>query len=256
MLADLLLMSSAGVSAIIDSVALIIVFAFLIVGVIRGFVKTFVSIFGKIFSLLFAVLLCSSMAKFLNNSFGLIDTIGEWLTNVVTRIFGDTVANTTLGEISNSKIEDLTLSTWIIKIIINAKEAGEIPLDTTLNQIISPALAYYIVSIISIILLYIIFRVIFFIIGDIVSKMHNINLIGKVDKILGAVLGFVWGVIVVQICVFVINVIPIGFVQDLAIAIDKAPITNFIDKINLFGLIIDAMSSKDVISVIRGFVAK
>ncbi len=250
----LLLSGGVGASAIVDLVALGLIVLFCVWGLIRGFVKVFISIFGRILSLLLAVLLCSSMAVFLSETFGLTNTIASWLMGVVSNIFGDELANTTLLEATESSLNNFSISSWLVKIILEAKNSGDIAQTTTLNQIISPALAHYIVLVISAVILYIIFRIIFFIVGEIVSKLHKIKLIGSVDKSLGAVLGLIWGIISVQVIVFVINVIPLGFFQEISVAIDQSAVTSFISSINLFGFIISSITSKDILATISNFV--
>ena len=60
---------------IIDIVTVALLLIFAIVGTVRGFAKTFISSFGTILSLIFAVLLCSLVATFLEQSFGLFSAI-------------------------------------------------------------------------------------------------------------------------------------------------------------------------------------
>ena len=85
-MSNLLLASSY--SAIIDVVALSVIVVLSIMGLKNGFVKTFVKVFGTIISLLLAVMLCSKGALFFENQFGLITSITEKVSGLVTK-YGD-----------------------------------------------------------------------------------------------------------------------------------------------------------------------
>lgn len=248
----LLLNSTA--SAIIDVVALAILVIFAISGLTKGFVKTFVSVFGTIISLLLAVLLCSQCANFLQNQFGFITTVTEKVSNVVNSVFGEELANTTLNNAIESSLSESGLSSWLIKIILEAKNDGTIPMDTTLNQIISPALAYYTVCGISIVLLFVVFKILLFILGDMTKKLSALSLVGAVNKALGLLLGFVRGVIIIQFAVIIINALPIGFVQQLSLVAQNSKIVGFICNINIFDIIIKSISHLDILSFIKSSV--
>lgn len=245
-----LLASSVG--GIIDVVAIAIIVLFSILGIKNGFVKTFVKVFGTIISLLLAVMLCSKCANFLENQFGLVSTITEKVSGVVTNIFGDQIANTTLNEAVDSKLSELGLSSLFTKIILEAKADTSIPLDTTLNQIISPALSFYIACGISIIVLFIIFKILLFILGDITSKLGAFNLLGATNRLLGFALGLLQSVVIIQIALFIINIIPLEFMQKISLEISNSSVVSFIDKINIFEIIIKSFSRLDILSFIKG----
>lgn len=244
-----LLASSVG--GIIDVVAIAIIVLFSILGIKNGFVKTFVKVFGTIISLLLAVMLCSKCANFLENQFGLVSAITEKVSGVVTNIFGDQIANTTLNEAVDSKLSELGLSSLFTKIILEAKADTSIPLDTTLNQIISPALSFYIACGISIIVLFIIFKILLFILGDITSKLGAFNLLGATNRLLGFALGLLQSVVIIQIALFIINIIPLEFMQKISLEISNSSVVRFIDKINIFEIIIKSFSRLDILSFIK-----
>lgn len=246
---NLLLISGPG--AIIDVVALAVLVFFAISGVKHGFVKTFVKVFGTIISLLLAVMLCSKCALFLEGQFGFITLITEKVSGVVTNIFGETVANTTLNDAVESYLSELGLSGWLIKIIMQTKADGSIPMDTTLNQIISPALSFYIACGISIVLLYIIFKILLFILGDLTEKFSALNILGATNKILGLALGIIRGIIIIQISIIIINIIPLGFMQRFSIEISNSAVAGFINKINIFDIIVKSFSKLDILSFIK-----
>lgn len=245
------LLMSSSLGAIIDIAALAILVIFSIIGLIKGFAKTFISIFGTLISLLLAVLLCSSVAKFLQNQFGFINTVTNWVSGIVSKIFGDTIANTTLNQAVESELSQAGVASWIVKIIMEAQADTTIPLDTTLNQIISPTLAYYIVCFISAVGLFILFKILLFLLGEVVKKFSAIKIIGAIDKVLGLLLGLIRGVVVVQLAVFALNVIPLSFTQQISAEIINTKILKFITDINLFDIILKSLSSVDLLGFIK-----
>lgn len=247
-MANLLLISKNG--AIIDGIALLIIIISFAVGAKKGFVKTFFSVFGGILSLLLAVLLCSAVAKFAESEFGAVTSVSGWLEGVLRNIFGETLMDTTLADANETGLADAGIATWLLKIIMSMKGSSDIPANTTLNQIISPVFAYYIVALICVLLLYIIFRLIFFLIGEIVGKLHTITMIRVVDGFLGAILGIIRGIFIIDILLMIISVLPIGFVQNIAIEIESTIITSFFSRFNLFGYIINALISGNLNEII------
>lgn len=248
------LLASSG-SATANIVALVFVLGFTLYGFIRGFAKTFVSMFGTILSLLFAILLCGSVANFLQNKFSLVSNIAGKLGNVLTNIFGDTVMNTTLGNASEANLQDAGLSLIVINLIMTFKGDNTLPTDTTLNNIICPTFAYYIVLIISIVGLFIVFKLIFIVIGNIVKNMHDVSIVAKVDKSLGLALGLVSGIIYLEMIIMVIGAIPIGGIQNLYATIINSPIPKFFCAINPYDSILKLISFKDIAKFVSNFVA-
>ncbi len=245
------LLLSSSLSAIIDVVALSLIVFFGVLGLKDGFVKTFVKVFGTIISLLLAVMLCSKCASFLESQFGFISSLTVKVSSVVSNIFGDQIANTTLSQAMEAELSELGLSGWLIKIVMQAKTDGSIPMDTTLNQIISPVLSYYIACGISVIVLFIVFKILLFILGDLTKKLSAMNMIGALNKILGLFLGIIRSVVIIQIAIILINVIPIGFMQGLSVGIENSVVAGFIDNINIFDIIIKSFSKLDILSFIK-----
>ncbi len=238
-------------SAIIDGIALLIIIISFAVGAKKGFVKTFFSVFGGILSLLLAVLLCSAVAKFAESEFGAVTSVSGWLEGVLRNIFGEALMDTTLSEANEAGLAEAGVATWLLKIILSMKGSSEIPVDTTLNQIISPVFAYYIVAILCVIILYIIFRLIFFLIGEIVLRLHTITMIRITDGALGAILGIIRGIVIIDIILMIISVLPIGFFQSIAVEVDSTILTSFLSNCNIFGYIINTLLTGNLNDIIN-----
>ncbi|MBR5192472.1 MAG: CvpA family protein [Clostridia bacterium] len=245
----MLLASSA--SAIIDIVALVLLTVCVIIGVVKGFANSFISIFGTILSLLFSVLLCSSMAGFLESAFGTITGIASGLNGVLTSIFGDTIMNTPLSSANQGLMSDAGIGLWLISIVLNVKDNPSIPQDTTLNEIICPVFAYYVTAIISVIILFILFKILFFLLGRLVSSLRDkISFLNKTDRILGAVLGLIQGIVYIEFALMIISIIPLGFFQSIMYEVSNTFLVNIISHINLFHAIIGWVTNSSTITSI------
>lgn len=240
-----LLLVSWG-SAIIDAVALILILLYFISGLKRGFIKTFFSTFGAIFSFLLAVLLCSTVANFLEKNYGTVSSVANWLSGGLNGIFGKDLMDTTLAQATQSDMSSGGVASWIISLVLSLKSSANIPTDVTLSQVISPVLAFYIVCAISLLALYIIFRIIFFLFGELAQKLHKFKPTALIDKLLGAVFGLIKGIVILDIAIIVINAIPLGFVQSIAIEIENTAITSFISNTNLIGMLFDFLFNNGV----------
>ena len=250
---NLLLYSTSG--AILEACALLVFIACIVIGAKKGFVKSLISTFGSMISLILAVLLCSSVAKVLENKFSLVTTISSKLTGVLSKIFGEQLMTTPLSLATEDVLsEQFKLSLFLVRIILSLKTTGLSP-DTTLSSIICPVFGFYIVCIISIIILFIIFKIIFFLIGEIVKKLHSNKVIGATDITLGIVFGAIKGVFVINFALMILSFIPLGFIQNFTGAINDTIFTKIINKIDVISLILKGMARVNVTDLIIGMLA-
>ena len=245
-----LLMATTG-GAIVDLIAISLIVILTVIGIKDGFVKTFISTFGWLLSFILSALLCSVVASFLERQHGLATQIAGWLEGAMTQLFGDEIVNTTLEQATQAGLENGGLAFWIISIILSLKGSATIPTDVTLNQILTPALAYYILCAISFVILFVLFLIAFFIIGDLSKKLHDIKLTAFLDKALGGVLSFVQAILLIDLIVIIINAIPIAFVQDIAFEINNSVVTSFLCSINVLGLLFDFITNNGIIEFIQ-----
>ena len=246
---------ASGGSATINIIALVFVLGFALYGLIRGFIKTFVSMFGTIFSILFAILLCSTVTAFLQEKYTFVTTMAGKLETVTNVIFGKELMNTTLETATQEVMKSAGLSSMVIGLALSFKGNSSIPTDITLNQVVCPTFAYYVVLIISAIGLFIVFKLIFIVIGNIVSRLHNIKLLEKTDRMLGFFLGLIAGIIYFETIVMVIGAIPLGFMQNLYALIQNSSLAHFICVINPYDSILNLISFNDLFKFVSLFIA-
>ncbi|MBQ3115906.1 MAG: CvpA family protein [Clostridia bacterium] len=249
---NLLLVS--GGSAIVDLVALAIIILFAVRGLVKGFAKTFVSVFGTILSFLFAVLLSSAVAGFLESEFSLVTKLAGRVSTSLDKLFGENVMGLTLAEASAGGLRDAGVGGWMVSLILTFKSDGGIPPTTPLRDLISPTFAYYIAIAIAVAGLFILFKILFFLLGELVKKLYAIKLIEKVDKTLGFFAGLISGIVHLEFLILLISFIPIPFVQRLYALIQESVIANFVDNINLFARLLSVISIKDVVGFVKSII--
>ena len=240
--------------AIVDLVALGFVACFAVIGFIHGFTKTFFKTFGTIIALLLAVLLTSSVVNFMEKTFSLVSSLSDSVAGVLGGIIGEDLMNMNLADASEEILKEAGVAGFIVKIIVKVKLEGTVAAQTSLREIICPTFAYYIALILSAIVLFILFKLIIKVLSEIISKHTNI-VVKSFDKTLGMVLGLINGLINLEIVIMVISIIPISFIQDLSVLIQTSTITKFLHDINIFGLIMSAISSDSVVNSIKAFIS-
>ena len=240
----------ANYSAISDVFALMFILTFVLWGYIKGFTKTFFSTFGTAIGLLLALLLSSPMANFLQSSFGFVDSVSKGLSGILGNIFGKNVMNMTLGQASAGFLEKAGVSGFIVQIIMSMQTDKSIPRDTTLNGIICHAFAYYIAIIISALILFLLFKLIFWVLGKMMSESKNDNVV-KFDKSLGLLMGLFNGIMYLEFVIMLISIIPLSFFQNIYAGIQLSVFANFIEDINLYGLLINNIADTRVIELIK-----
>jgi len=244
---------SSNISAVANVVALVFILFFALYGFIRGFTRTFISIFGTILSMLFAILLCSSVVSFIESKFFAVSSMSNSLFGITESIFGKDLMNATLSEVAEGSLKDAGLSSFIVNLILSLKLDTSLPADTTLNQIICPIFSYYIWLIIAIIILFVIFNLIFFIIGQIVKDLHKIRFIGILDKSLGFLLGFISGIIYLELFIMILGALPINAIQSVYSEIQLAPVVSVLCAINPYDSIFNLISFDKISAFVVSF---
>lgn len=226
-------------SIIIDAVVVSLLIIFALSGLIKGFAKTFISIFGTILSLLFAILLAKTVANFLEKSFSLATKISFKLSDFVEKVFGAEISGMTFGETSEQALSNSGLAGWIINSILSLKADGSVVETATLGEIISKMFSYYITVIIAVLILFILFKIIFFIVGDLIVKARKINVVNVADRSLGFFLGLIKGIISVNFILMILIALPFGFCQSIAVELPNTAVASLVNKIDIFGILLN-----------------
>ena len=241
---------SSGSGAIVDIIALVFLVVFALRGLIRGFAKSFVDTFGSIISLVIAILLSSTVTNFLESSFSLVTVIGDGIEGALGGVFGEELMNTPLSQINSEILSKSGFGGWLITIILTITTDME-GANLTLGEILSPTIAYYIVVVISVIVIFILLKLVMKLFAGIVEKLYALPFVKAADKLLGLAFGILSAVIYLQLAYTVLGLIPLGFVQDIFVEVQASTVMQTINKINLFGLILSKISVGDISSIIK-----
>ena len=244
------LLATNGGSAIINVIALVFVLGFALYGLMRGFAKTFITMFGTIMAILFALLLCSTVAGFLQSKFSLVSTIADSMYDTVEKLFGKEAMELPLSLATEETLKEAGVNSLLARLVLSIKQNGAYPPNTTLGQVVCPTFAYYIVLIISAVGLFVVFELIFIVIGNIVKKSYDLNLVEKIDRTLGFVLGLITGIIYFETIVMVIGAIPLGATQNLYVLIDNSTLAHAICTINPYDSIFSLVSFRNVFNFV------
>lgn len=240
--------------AVMDGVALLLLIIFAVGGLRKGFVKTFFGVFGTIISLVLAVLLCASVAKFTEDKFGFVTTISNWVRGLLSNIFGEELMNMPLESATEENLTAAGVSGFIVKILLSI-DTSAVEGSTPIRDVLAPVFGFYISAGICAIGLFIIFKIILFIVGEIFRKLHELPVIGAVDGLLGFIFGLVQGAIIVEIIISLIGIIPIGAVQNLNTEIPGTILTKFLNDINIYSIIVSALfrvNFEEIINAVNG----
>ena len=142
------------------------------------------------------------------------------------------------------------VSAWLVDTVINIAQKNNIPQDVTLSQVICPVVGFYVSCAIGFIAVFILTKIILWLVGELVQKLHTIKVIGAVDKILGIVFGIIRAVLLLDIIVMIINSLPISFIHTVALAIPQTYLCNFLVSTNVIGLIFDFAVNNGIANMI------
>ncbi|MBQ3492826.1 MAG: CvpA family protein [Clostridia bacterium] len=242
----------AGISpSSIDLVAILFVMIFALNGLSKGFAKLFFKFFGTILSLLLSILLCASVVNFLQNEHGLVSSVAVKLEGALIKIFGESITTTTLEQATSEKLSSMGLGGLFASIIMSFASDASIPTNLTLNQIICPTFAYYIVIVLSVLVLFIIFKILFFLICRFINKLHALKTVATLDRVLGFTLGLLSGIIYLELVIMIIGILPIPFTQNITAQIANTAFVSVVQKINLYKLVFDTISSTNIIEFVK-----
>lgn len=252
---SILLSLSGGVIASLVAIGLLLLIA--VAGAVRGFAKSFLQTFGSIIAIVVALLLCAKIALLLEDKIGMIGFFSEKFTGAVEKIFGTEVANMTLAEVSDPEqliTSSNRFSILFANIVLKVK-AGGAPDTATVTEVLAPTFAYYVSVLICGVALFIIVKLVFWIIAKIVTKLHKIKTIGAIDRVLGFALGIIEGAICIQILCAIIGWLPLTFAQEASVYIEQSGFIEIINKVNLLGLLSNALSDVKVAEFVNNFLA-
>ncbi len=238
----------ANISAIIDIVALVLLLIFALYGLIRGFTKTFFSIFGTIIGITISLLIAPSVVSFIQNKFSALDSMRGTFSGVAEQVLGKELSSAPLSFATQENLKGI--AGLIANLVLSLKDNASVSADATIGEAVSTIFAYYVLLLICAVVLFIVFKIIFFLLGEIVKKAYKNKIVASADRLLGIVLGVINGIFNIELIILLISILPIPFFQQITVAISETTFTNFLQSINIYRLIFDSVINNSIINLI------
>lgn len=187
------LLSFNGTTLIADGILILVVLISVLYGVKKGFLGMIVGFLAGIVTIVACSLLCGPVADLLGNTFGLNDVFNRLFAGLFTGDMMTTPLNQLANEQINAYLAELNLPEFLTTILqeqVLAKLQTAVT-DVTLQSVISNALTGLTLNAIAWFGLFIIISIIFFFIKRFIRIFDKMIIIGKINKLLGGILGFV-----------------------------------------------------------------
>ena len=196
-------------------IALFIVF--LIYGIVKGFISQLFGFVGTIVAFIAAALLCGTVVNFVKAN----TSIDESLYNAISGV---------LPNIDQAVIEGYPafLQAIFAPILDGSASAVETVSATLTNLIMSIAAFLIIVALI---------KLVFIILSVVLKNIIRKTFLGVIDKILGAALGLIKGLLFVSSILFVVEIALVPTIPSVAEAVEQPSIAKFLMEFNIYGLI-------------------
>lgn len=222
--------------ALADCIVLGIMLIFVIVGLCTGFVRSVVKILSGILSLVLAFVLCKTLANVLASTFGL----DEKLTTLFTGWLNVDPSVSGVDAIT-AQLQSMNLPQYITDLIVNALQSAGVSAATTFNETVPPLLAKIALVVGSFIILWILFKIIFLIIKGMLKFVDKIPIIRGINKLLGAVFGFLKGAVLILTALMLVSVFASAMPTAVMDEIDKSTVTKYCYENNIEGEIISGL---------------
>lgn len=243
-MANLLLSSNAAVDIVL--IAIMALFAFY--GFIKGFTSLLVRFLAGILTLVLSFVLCRNAADFLNDVFGMTDKLGASIAGALPGVFGEELMSMPVSMVNEGNLGSLSVPKFIVNLLLKIASDGSVPADTAVVDVLAPAFAYYIAVVIGFVLCYILFRILFFLIGRLFKGVNKIPLLGGVNRLLGFLLGAIQGFLVVYVALSVVDLLPFGFLEGFKNLLAASKVASGIMSINVFGILFGTVNPLDYIT--------
>lgn len=228
--------------SVIDAIMILIILIFAIIGYVRGAVGAILSFVGGIVSAIIASVLGSNIAPWIYDNF-FKQTISEDVVSAVSTAInnGVTGIGDSIEEILPSFIANFASENGIIDVLNNITGSTASELSGTACDIVLQAVEPIYIKIISIcatIILFFVLNVIVSILCHLSGVVNKIPIVGSANKIVGGIIGLVYGGILVVVAVFAISLIIPCFDQDNSFK------ENIQDNSMFFGIVEDSSTTK------------
>ena len=206
-----LLNAARPIGYISDIIILIGLFIFVFICAKRGFVNIFFSFVSSIVALFAAIALSGVFVSMTGGLFGLEATLSESFAETASKIDGFNINIT--GVLAENDLSDLLSTSKIPAIIATLVAKKYVGVDlapgTTLATLVGGTIAELLCSLISGVVLFIVIKILIRLLKKIFTAItKKIGLLNKLNRILGMLIGFIEGVLIISLIMSVLALIP------------------------------------------------
>ncbi|MBQ4053464.1 MAG: CvpA family protein [Clostridia bacterium] len=192
---------------IVDAVILVALVVFVMICAKRGFVKMIFHFASGLVALIAAIALAKVVVSVTGGLFGLLDSLTNSFTNTFSKLNGFNV------DISGQNVEELLASrdvSAIIATLIAKKYVGvELEAGTTLGYLAGSTMAELLCTLIAGVVLFFVLKIVFKLLSKIFTAIiSKIKLLGKVNRLLGALVGIIEGIFFISLAISILALIP------------------------------------------------
>ena len=195
---------------IISLIFILIIFGCVMGGLKQGFFKIVINLIKGILSFALAILLAKPIAELLSNTF-IGQTINSHLNEAFLNqggVFSITITEANKAEVLKHALSEIHIPEFLSNMLSNfMSNLVEVNGSVSVAEALSSSLTHYILIAIAFILVFILVNILCAILKGIFKKLEKLPLIGTANKVLGAILNGVIGVIVVCFITFGITLI-------------------------------------------------
>ena len=192
----------------VDILAVIVILGFAIVSAKRGFVECFFGFISTIVAVLVAFFLMKSVVEWTNGLFGLQKVLQNGCITALGKIngFNVDVSNEGLAAL----LEEKNLPAFLAKFVVESVGDADIPVGTTLAQVVGAPLGNFATSLIAWLAVFLLAKLLLSILKRIFSSIvRNIPLVGGVNTLLGFAVGALQGLLILSGVLAVLAMLPI-----------------------------------------------
>ncbi len=196
---------------VLDVVILIGLFIFVFICAKRGFINIFFSFISSIVALFAAIALAGVVVSLTGGLFGLETSLAESFTETVSKIDGFNV--NIAGSFAENDLSEM-LSTnkipAIIATLVAKKYVGvDLAPGTTLASLVGGTIAELLCSLIAGVVLFILVKLLIKLLKKVFNAItKKIGLLNKLNRILGMLVGFIEGILIISLVMSVLALIP------------------------------------------------
>ena len=192
---------------IVDVVILVALVVFVMICAKRGFVKMIFQFASGLVALIAAIALAKVVVSVTGGLFGVLDSLTNSFTATFSKLNGFNV------DISGRNIEELLASkdvSAIIATLIAKKYVGvELAAGTTLGFLAGSTMAELLCTLLAGVVLFFVLKIVFKLLSKIFTAIiSKIKLLGKVNRLLGALVVIIEGIFFISLAISILTLIP------------------------------------------------